>query len=56
MFKIPGLSAIWSCDAGWCIGTPTGEIIVTTKNKLIYPTGGSGSTVYYDNNVINCIL
>ena len=55
MFKVPGLSAVWSSDEGLCIGSSDGQLTVATKNNLIYPTGSSGSTVVDKHNVINSI-
>lgn len=52
---IPGMCATWSSDEGLCVGTPQGELIVTTKDKLYYPTGGNGATVVEGHNVINSI-
>jgi len=54
-FQLPGLSAVWSSDAGLCIGSADGQLIVATEKKLIYPTGSSGSTIINGNNVINSI-
>jgi len=54
-FKVPGLSAVWSCDAGLCIGSADGQLIVATEKKLIYPTGARGATVVDGRNVINSI-
>ena len=53
--QISGLSAVWSSDAGLCIGSSEGKLIVTTERKLIYPTGGTGATVVDGHNVINSI-
>ncbi len=53
--QIPGLSAIWSSDAGLCIGTEEGQLIVSTEKKLIYPTGSLGATVVNGHNVINSV-
>lgn len=55
VLEIPGLSAVWSSDEGLTVGTEDGRLIVTTKDKLVYPTGGSGATVVYGNNVINTV-
>jgi len=55
LLEIPGLSAVWSSDEGLCIGTETGQLIVSTKDKLVYPAGGSGATVVDGNNVINSV-
>jgi len=54
-FEIPGLSAVWSSDEGMCIGTESGQLIVATKEKLVYPTGGSGATVVDGHVVINSV-
>jgi hypothetical protein len=54
-WEVPGLSAVWSSDEGLCIGTPDGQLIVTTKEKLLYPTGASGATVVDNLNVINSV-
>jgi len=54
-FQLPGLSAIWASDAGLTIGTSTGELIVATEEKLIYPTGAMGATVADGHNVINTV-
>jgi len=54
-FEIPGLSAVWSSDAGLCIGTEQGQLIVATESKLVYPTGGSGATVVDGHVVINSV-
>jgi len=54
-FEVPGLSAVWSCDAGLCIGTEQGQLIVATGAKLVYPTGGSGATVVNGHVVINSV-
>jgi len=54
-WQVPGLSAVWSSDAGLCIGTSDGQLIVATEKKLIYPTGASGATVVDGLNVINTI-
>lgn len=53
--QIPGLSAVWSSDEGLCVGTPDGELIITTKEKLFYPTGANGATVVNGSNVINTV-
>jgi len=53
--QIPGLCAIWSSDEGLCVGTPEGELIVTTKDKLFYPSGSSGATVCDGQNIINSV-
>lgn len=53
--QIPGLSAVWSSNEGKCIGTEDGQLLIPTKEKLIYPTGGSGATVVDGNNVINSV-
>ena len=55
MFQIPGLSAVWSSDAGLCIGSQDGELTITTENKLIYPSGSTGATIVDKHNVINSI-
>lgn len=54
-FEIPGLSAVWSSDAGLCIGSEDGQLIVATEQKLIYPTGGLGATLVEGRNVINSV-
>lgn len=54
-FQIPGLSAVWSCDAGLCIGTADGQLLVTTEKKLLYPAGANGATVVDGHNVINSV-
>ncbi len=54
-YQIPGLSAVWSSDAGLCIGTADGQLIIPTEKKLIYPTGASGATIVDGHNVINSI-
>ncbi len=54
-YQIPGLSAVWSSDAGLCIGTEEGQLIIPTEKKLIYPTGASGATIVDKHNVINSI-
>lgn len=53
---IPGLSAMWSSDAGLCIGTEDGRLIVLTEPKLFYPTGGQGATVVNEMVAINTII
>lgn len=53
--QIPGLSAVWSNDQGICVGTADGELIITTKEKLVYPTGASGATVVNGYNIINTV-
>ena len=55
VLEIPGLSAVWSSNEGLCIGSESGQLIVSTKDKLVYPTGGSGATVVDGNNVINSV-
>ena len=55
VFQVPGLSAVWSSDAGLCIGSQDGQLIVATEKKLIYPTGASGATVADGHNVINSV-
>lgn len=55
VFQIPGLSAVWSSDAGLCIGSPEGKLTITTEKNLLYPTGASGATVVDGHNVINSI-
>lgn len=54
--KIPGLSAVWSCDDGVCIGTPDGQLIIETKERLIYPKGAIGATVVRNNIIINSVF
>jgi len=54
-YQIPGLSAVWSSDAGLCIGTSEGQLIIPTEKKLIYPTGARGTTLVDGHNVINSI-
>lgn len=54
-FQIPGLSAVWSSDAGLCIGSPDGRLIVATEKKLIYPAGAMGATIIDRHNVINSV-
>lgn len=53
--EIPGLSAVWSSDEGLCIGTEDGRLIVVTDGKLIYPSGGQGATVVFEDKVINTV-
>jgi len=53
--KIPGLSAIWSSNDGLTIGTEDGQLIVATKDNLLYPSGSSGSMVNNNFNIINSI-
>lgn len=53
--EIPGLSAVWSSDDGLTIGTSTGELVVPTRERLIYPTGATGATVVNGSNVINSV-
>lgn len=55
MFEIPGLSAVWSCDAGLCIGSSDGNLTRVTEEKLIYPTGATGATIVDNRNVINSV-
>jgi len=55
VFQVPGLSAVWSSDAGLCIGTEEGQLIVATESKLIYSTGAMGATVVSDNIAINSV-
>lgn len=55
VFQVPGLSALWSSDEGLCIGSETGQFIVATADKLVYPTGGTGATVMFGDMVINSI-
>lgn len=54
-YQIPGLSAVWASDAGLCIGTAEGQLIIPTESKLIYPTGANGATIVDGHNVINTI-
>lgn len=54
-YQIEGLCALWSSDAGQMIGTPNGQIINGTEDKLIYPTGGSGCTVVDGTTLINSV-
>jgi len=54
--RIPGLSAVWSCDDGQCIGTPEGQLIIETKERLIYPKGAIGATVVRNNIIINSVF
>jgi len=54
-YKIQGLSALWSSDAGLCIGTSDGTLLIPTSDKLIYPTGASGATVANKTNIINTV-
>jgi len=54
-FQIPGLSAVWSSDAGLCIGSADGQLTVATEKKLIYPSGAMGATVADGHNVINSV-
>lgn len=53
--QIPGLSAIWSSDAGLNIGTEDGRLIVCTSNKLNYSKGFNGATVVNDLVTINSV-
>jgi len=53
--QLPGLCAVWSSDEGQCIGTPDGQVIVDTKDKLFYPSGTMGATVVADNILINSV-
>lgn len=53
--QIPGMSAVWSSDAGLNIGTADGQLIVVTEKKLIYSTGTTGATVVDKHNVINVV-
>ncbi len=55
VFQVQGLSAVWSCDAGLCIGSPDGQLIVTTEKKLIYPKGAQGATLVDKNKAINTV-
>ena len=50
-----GPCAVWSCDEGLCVGTQSGELRVITKDRLIYPTGSRGATVFYNHTAINTI-
>ena len=50
-----GECAAWSCNDGLCIGTPQGQLIVVTKDKLNYQAGTRGATVFNGNTVINTI-
>jgi len=50
-----GPCAVWSCDKGLCVGTAAGELMVITKDKLLYPTGSRGASVFYDSTVINTV-
>jgi len=52
---IPGLSAVWSCNDGLCIGTVDGQLIVRTKDDVKYPAGSYGATVATENFIINSI-
>lgn len=54
-YQIQGLCAVWSSDEGLCIGTPDGQLIVATKEKLVYPTGANGATVVDGHNAINSV-
>jgi hypothetical protein len=49
-FEVPGLSAIWSSDAGLCVGTETGDLVVVTERSLVYPSGSIGATVVLGNS------
>lgn len=53
--EIPGLSAVWSSDAGLCIGTADGTLIIDTQDKLIYPNGSVGATAVDGYNIIQNI-
>ena len=50
-----GMCAVWSCDKGRCVGTATGQVIVATKDKLVYPAGTIGASLIDGNSVINTI-
>lgn len=56
-FSLPsaGPCAVWSCDLGLCVGTQSGEVMVVTRDKLIYPTGTRGASLFYDSTVINTV-
>lgn len=53
--NLKGLNAVWSSDEGLCVGTPDGQLIVVTEDKLIYPTGSAGATVVSDQIAINSV-
>lgn len=55
IFQVPGMSAVWSCDDGLCIGSEDGNLIIATEDKLIYPTGGTAATVVDKHVAINCV-
>jgi len=50
-----GECAAWSCNDGLCIGTPQGQLIVVTKDKLNYQAGTRGASVILGSTVINTI-
>lgn len=54
-FQIPGLSAIWSCNAGLVIGADDGQFNIVSEGILDYPPGGSGASVVDGHNVINSV-
>jgi len=50
-----GLCAVWSCDQGLCLGTPSGEVLVVTQHKLDYPKGSKGASLITNQTIINTI-
>jgi hypothetical protein len=53
--NLRGQVATWSSDAGLCVGTEDGKLLVPTENKLLYPAGSMGATVALNNEIINVI-
>ncbi len=54
--QVPGMSAVWSSNAGLCVGTENGDFISVTEKKLIYPKGSSGASVADGHNIINIVF
>jgi len=54
-YKIPGLSAIWSCDEGLMVGDEVGNIHNFTEDKMYYPNGTSGASVIFEDIIINSV-
>ena len=50
-----GPCAVWSCDKGLCIGTSTGQLLVATEDKKIYPKGTVGASLIHGKFIINAV-
>ena len=55
-FEIQGLSALWASNDGLTIGSADGQLLVTTKNKIVYPQGTTGATVVDGGKALNMIF